>query len=50
MLASQNNPVLSPGKIYVEVERARLTHRLSKIYEADGKVSEAAKVMQELLY
>ena len=32
----------------MEVERARLTHRLSKIYEADGKVSEAAKVMQEL--
>jgi len=39
---------VTEGKIYVEVERARLTHRLSKIYEADGKVSEAAKVMQEL--
>lgn len=35
-------------KIYVEVERARLTHKLSKMKEAEGKVEEAANLMQEL--
>ncbi len=39
---------VTEGKIYVEVERARLTHRLSKMKESDGEVSEAAKIMQEL--
>jgi len=39
---------VTEGKIYVEVERARLTHRLAKMHEADGKVPEAAKIMQEL--
>jgi len=39
---------VTAGKIYVENERARLTHRLSKIHEGDGKVEEAAKIMQEL--
>ena len=36
------------GKIYVENERARLTHRLSQIKEADGEMKEAAKIMHEL--
>lgn len=39
---------VTEGKIYVEVERARLTHRLSKMKEADGQVADAAKIMQEL--
>jgi len=39
---------VTTGKIYVENERARLTHRLAKIKEADGELKEAAKIMQEL--
>merc|ERR1712095_181221 len=39
---------VTEGKIYVEVERARLTHRLSKMKEAEGQVEEASKIMQEL--
>jgi len=39
---------VTEGKIYVEVERARLTHRLSKMKEEEGEISEAAKIMQEL--
>lgn len=39
---------VTAGKIYVEVERARLTHKLSQIKEADGNVEEAATIMQEL--
>ena len=39
---------ITEGKIYVEVERARLTHRLSKMQEEDGDVNAAAKTMQEL--
>ncbi len=39
---------VTEGKIYVEVERARLTHRLAKMQEEDGKITEAAKTMQEL--
>ena len=39
---------VTAGKIYVENERARLTHRLAKIHEKDGKPEEAAKIMQEL--
>lgn len=35
-------------KIYVEIERARLTMKLSKIKEAEGKLAEAADVLQEL--
>ncbi|CAG8785056.1 5339_t:CDS:2, partial [Cetraspora pellucida] len=34
--------------IYVEVERARLTRLLSKIKEDDGKINEAADILQEL--
>ena len=40
--------IVTAGKIYVENERARLTHRLSLIHEADDNVTEAAKIMQEL--
>ena len=39
---------ITAGKIYVEVERARLTHRLAKMMEEDGDVQKAAKTMQEL--
>lgn len=39
---------VTAGKIYVENERARLTHRLSLIHEADDNIPEAAKIMQEL--
>ena len=36
------------GKIYVEVERARLTLELAKMKEEDDDVSKAASVLQEL--
>lgn len=39
---------VTAGKIYVENERARLTHRLAMIQEKDGNKEEAAKIMQEL--
>jgi len=39
---------VTEGKIYVEVERARLTHKLAKMKEVDGEISEAADIMQEL--
>jgi len=39
---------VSSGKIYVEVERARLTHRLAKMYEAEGQIAKAAATMHEL--
>lgn len=39
---------VTEGKIYVEVERARLTHRLAKLKEEDGDISGAAIAMQEL--
>jgi len=39
---------VTEGKIYVENERARLTHRLAMIHEKDNNVAEAAKIMQEL--
>lgn len=35
-------------QIYVEVERARLTRLLSKIREDEGKINEAADILQEL--
>lgn len=40
--------LVTEGKIYVEVERARLTHRLAKIKEEDGDINGAASVMLEL--
>ncbi|KAH7943001.1 hypothetical protein HPB52_003984 [Rhipicephalus sanguineus] len=39
---------VTAGKIYVEVERARLTHKLAQMKEADGNIAEAATLMQEL--
>lgn len=39
---------VTEGKIYVEIERARLTKILADIKEADGDVSAAAAVMEEL--
>eukprot|EP00158_Paraphelidium_tribonemae_P010266 Partr_v1_DN4246_c0_g1_i1_m9739 putative 26S Proteasome non-ATPase regulatory subunit len=39
---------VTDGKIYVEVERARLTMMLSKIREAEGKVAEASEILQEV--
>nr|CAG4643901.1 EOG090X04UV [Lepidurus arcticus] len=39
---------VTAGKIYVEVERARLSRRLAEIKEAEGDINEAANIMQEL--
>nr|SVE73510.1 EOG090X04UV [Daphnia atkinsoni] len=39
---------VTTGKIYVEVERARLTHILAQMKENDGDVTEAADILQEL--
>jgi len=39
---------VTAGKIYVEVERARLTYKLACLKEADGNVVEAATLLQEL--
>ncbi|KAL2623223.1 hypothetical protein R1flu_003428 [Riccia fluitans] len=36
------------GKIYVEIERARLIKKLAKIKEEQGLVAEAAELMQEV--
>lgn len=39
---------VSAGKIYVELERARLIKRLAKIKESQGLIAEAADLMQEM--
>lgn len=39
---------ISEGKIYVEVERARLTKQLADIREAEGNIDEASRVLQEV--
>ncbi|KAL6767011.1 hypothetical protein ACKKBG_A38220 [Auxenochlorella protothecoides x Auxenochlorella symbiontica] len=39
---------LTEGKMYVEIERARLTRRLAQMTEEAGKVSEAADILQEV--
>jgi len=39
---------VTAGKIYVEIERARLSRILSKIREDEGNITEAAAVLQEL--
>lgn len=39
---------VTAGKMYVEVERARLTHKLAQMRESEGKIDEAATLMQEL--
>jgi len=40
--------VVTEGKIYVEVERARLTYKLAKMKEDDNDTKAAATIMQEL--
>jgi 26S proteasome regulatory subunit N5 len=35
-------------QIHTELERARLTRLLSQMTEADGKVTEAAEILQEV--
>lgn len=42
------NRTITEGKIYVEVERARLTHKLAMMKEAEGDITEAATILQEL--
>lgn len=39
---------VTAGKIYVEIERARLTRTLAKIKEEQGEIAEAASILQEL--
>jgi len=39
---------VTEGKIYVEKQRARLTLKLAKMREAEGKIDEAAKILQEV--
>ncbi|GAB2222146.1 hypothetical protein Droror1_Dr00013348 [Drosera rotundifolia] len=39
---------VSAGKIYVEIERARLVKKLAKIKEEQGQLAEAADLMQEV--
>ena len=35
-------------QIFVEIERARLTRKLAAIREAEGNISEAAEILQEV--
>lgn len=35
-------------QIYVEIERARLTRKLAKIKEQEGKIKDAAETLQEV--
>ncbi|KAJ0097163.1 hypothetical protein Patl1_27661 [Pistacia atlantica] len=46
LIETLNN--VSTGKIYVEIERARLIKRLAKIKEEQGLIAEAADLMQEV--
>eukprot|EP01097_Dermamoeba_algensis_P004074 TRINITY_DN2720_c0_g1_i1.p1 TRINITY_DN2720_c0_g1~~TRINITY_DN2720_c0_g1_i1.p1 ORF type:complete len:445 (-),score=132.89 TRINITY_DN2720_c0_g1_i1:193-1527(-) len=39
---------ITEGKIYVENERARLTRKLAKMKEGEGKIKEAADILQEV--
>ncbi|XP_014674094.1 PREDICTED: 26S proteasome non-ATPase regulatory subunit 12-like [Priapulus caudatus] len=39
---------VTKGKIYVEIERARLTHKLAMIKEKEGNIADAATILQEL--
>ena len=39
---------ITEGKIYVEIERARITRQLAVMKEEDGDVSEAANILQEV--
>ncbi|KAG7011145.1 26S proteasome non-ATPase regulatory subunit 12-like A [Cucurbita argyrosperma subsp. argyrosperma] len=46
LITTLNN--VSAGKIYVEIERARLIKKLAKIKEEQGLIAEAADLMQEV--
>lgn len=35
-------------QIFVEIERARLTRKLARLKEAEGNITEAADVLQEV--
>jgi 26S proteasome regulatory subunit N5 len=39
---------LTEGKIYVEIERARLTRQLAAMKEQQGQIAEAAEILQEV--
>lgn len=39
---------VTSGKIYLELERARITRKLAQMKEADGNIADAATVLQEL--
>mmetsp|Transcript_22191 Transcript_22191/g.37947 ORF Transcript_22191/g.37947 Transcript_22191/m.37947 type:complete len:483 (-) Transcript_22191:265-1713(-) len=39
---------VTEGKIFVEIERARLTRRLAAMRESEGKIAEAADILQEV--
>lgn len=39
---------VTEGKIFVEIERARLTRRLAAMKEAEGNIAEAADTLQEV--
>ncbi|KAL7223412.1 hypothetical protein ACSBR1_024961 [Camellia fascicularis] len=39
---------VSAGKMYVEIERARLIKKLAKLKEEQGQIAEAADLMQEI--
>jgi 26S proteasome regulatory subunit N5 len=39
---------ITEGKIYVEIERARITRQLASMKEQDGDISEAANILQEV--
>eukprot|EP01119_Soliformovum_irregulare_P001939 TRINITY_DN1185_c0_g1_i2.p1 TRINITY_DN1185_c0_g1~~TRINITY_DN1185_c0_g1_i2.p1 ORF type:complete len:442 (-),score=144.40 TRINITY_DN1185_c0_g1_i2:77-1402(-) len=44
----ENLRTITEGKIFVEVERARLTRILASIREKEGKIGEAADILQEI--
>ncbi|XP_019179537.1 PREDICTED: 26S proteasome non-ATPase regulatory subunit 12 homolog A-like [Ipomoea nil] len=46
LIKTLNN--VSAGKIYVEIERARLIKKLAKIKEEQGLIADAADLMQEI--
>jgi len=39
---------ITEGKMYVEIERARLTKILAGVKEKEGKIAEAAEILQEI--
>eukprot|EP00877_Chromochloris_zofingiensis_P012276 jgi/Chrzof1/7301/Cz02g18120.t1 len=39
---------VTEGKIFVEIERARLTRKLAKLKEQEGNIAEAADILQEV--